>query len=440
MSKLYVKVDGIHCGHCVTTVRLALQALAPVDAVEMQGNIAEVSYHGKLPVKTLVQTIRDAGYMTKPEWVSDDKRNLRSRIRLVEFLLILAGILLLNLILEKALGYNIFSVIPTIDGGITYGMLFVTGIMTSIHCVGMCGAINLAAAAHQGESRRLLRPVLYNLGRVLSYTVTGGLVGALGSVFEMNAGLSGAVILFAGCLMLLMALNMLGVLHCRLPQRFTLCSRSGNAFVIGLLNGLMPCGPLQAMQLYALSAGSPFLGAASMFLFGIGTVPLMLCMGVLSNALSGDRRVFVNRIASVLILVLSVVMLSRGLNTLGIDPAGSMAASAGGAGSYEGYVIAEQYGEYQQVEFDLSYGGYADVVVKAGVPVRMIIHADSGALTGCNQALKCAALGFSASLKAGDNLIEFTPEEGTWMYTCWMSMLKNTIVATAEEEIFEVNA
>ena len=93
--------------------------------------------------------------------------------------------------------------------------------------------------------------------------------------------------ILAGLLMLGMALRMLGVF--KVLRGFSVSLprfRSGgerSSFVVGLLNGLMPCGPLQAMQLYALSRGTFAGGALSMLLFGLGTVPLMFGFGALSG-------------------------------------------------------------------------------------------------------------------------------------------------------------
>ena len=191
--------------------------------------------------------------------------------------------------------------------------------------------------------------------------------------------------------------------------------------MIGLLNGFMPCGPLQAMQVYALSTGSFIKGALSMLLFSIGTVPLMLFVGVFYHIIKGKGKIILNKIASVLILVLSIVMLNRGLLALGIDISKSFHNT-------DEYTISTIKNDYQEVEFDLEYNDYEDVVVQKGIPVKMIIHVDKKYLTGCNSELEIKDFHIKKQLVVGDNVIEFTPEkEGTYVYTCWMNMIKNTI-------------
>lgn len=429
MRTLYIKIDGIHCSHCTSVIRAALMKLPSVQSVHLKNNIAAVRCAKPLSPEVLAKTICDAGYVTKPEWISQDIRNLRDHVRIAEYLLILSGILLFSWLLKRIFGFDIFSMIPTIDSTITFGMLTVTGLLTSIHCVSMCGAINLSVAAGSSKAH-WLNPLVYNVGRLLSYTFIGGMVGAIGSVFTLSNRLTGMAILLAGAVMLLMALSMLGMLDFHLPSLFNLHVRSGNAFAVGLLNGLMPCGPLQAMQLYALSTGNWTLGALSMFLFGIGTVPAMLLVGILASYLSGRRRAILNKVSAVLILVLAVSMVSRGLLALGVDISGS-------SSERDDYLAATMYDSYQQVEFDLNYGSYADIVVQKGVPVRMVIHADSSRLTGCNNAIKSGQLGFSSDLHAGENVILFTPdEEGSYPYACWMDMIRNTIFVIDDPDYF----
>ncbi len=90
--------------------------------------------------------------------------------------------------------------------------------------------------------------------------------------------------------------------------------------MVGLLNGLIPCGPLQAMQLYALTTGSVLTGALSMLLFSLGTVPLMLGAGALFSALKGKFVYTVQRVSAVLVVFFAVVMAASAVNLIGVRP------------------------------------------------------------------------------------------------------------------------
>ena len=421
MAKIYVKIKGIHCQNCETTIQKALLKLPRVKEVTIKNFIANITYEDSLTKPEIIQTITKAGYITKASYISNNLKDLEKKSNLKQSFLILTIIILIISLTYKIFGFNIFNVIPTIDSNITYTMLFLTGFLTSIHCVSMCGAINLIAILNQNSQNRFERPLKYNLGRLISYTILGGIAGLLGSILTINNIISGIIITIAGLAMFVMSLEMLGLF--RIPRIKFLSpkhKKSSNPFLIGLLNGLMPCGPLQAMQLYALSTSSMIKGALSMFLFGLGTMPLMLLTGVIFTNLKGKNKILINNIASTLILVLSVFMLNRGLVALNINiPA------------FEGntqYLTPNIIDDTQVVEFDLSYNGYQNIKVEVAKPVKMIIYVDKKYLTGCNNSLTISEYNINQELKVGDNIIEFYPtKEGTFIYTCWMNMLKNNI-------------
>lgn len=439
MDKLYIKIEGIHCAHCVDLISNNLLKIQGVDKVSIQKDIACIYYKKEdgheIDVETLVETINKLGYITKAEYISENLKALKSRIRLSEFIVILLVILLIVTGLNRIFGFNVFNMIPTIDDSVTYGMLVVTGFFTSIHCISMCGAINLSAA---GKSGGLSRPLLYNLGRVISYTVIGMIAGFLGKVISFSSYLSGAIIILAAIVMLLMSLGMLGIIDFRVKFFKHYCMRSRNSFLIGLLNGLMPCGPLQAMQLYALSTGSALKGALSMFLFAVGTVPLMFAVGAMTSLVNGKAKIWINKVAATLILILSAVMLNRGLRYCNIDITAVFDKSTDEYDDRDNYIAAVIADGYQVVEFSLEYDSYADVIVQKDIPVKMIINAEEQKITGCNNELISSGLGFSCKLQKGENVIEFTPTEtGIYMYTCWMNMIKNNIKVIDDEEWFE---
>ena len=307
-------------------------------------------------------------------------------------------------------------------------MLFVTGILTSIHCISMCGAINLISTFNRENNINLKKPILYNLGRLLSYTFLGGIVGLIGSIISVNEVVNGLIIIFASIVMFLMSLSMLNVIKFKIPKLIKLRVKTNNSLIIGLLNGLMPCGPLQAMQIYALSTGSFIKGALSMFLFCLGTIPLMFGIGIIFNVTKGKIRITLNKIASVLILLLSMIMLFRGLSTIGIN-----------YNVFNNYTAATIYKNYQEVELDLSYGNYDDIIVQKSKKVRLIINVKDGYLTGCNNVILINEFGIKKKLEVGKNIIEFTPNKvGTYPMNCWMNMITNNIKVIDDEKYFEV--
>lgn len=433
-QRLFIRIDGIYCEHCVETITIALKALDGVESVSIRQNIAQIAGSALPPVSDIVAAVRNIGYETDETRISENRKKVAQTVKWYEFLLIAASILLVVLGIQRIFGYNVFNAIPAVDSGLSYGMLFVTGLLTSIHCISMCGAIGIFASAESNSVRSVRRPLLYNAGRVISYTLIGGIVGLIGSTFSVNTTLRGVIILVGAAFMLLMALSMLGLFQLHLPRffRIRLGGKKIGAFMIGLLNGFMPCGPLQAMQIYALSTGSFWRGALSMALFALGTVPLMLLSGAALTLSKGKAKITVGKVAAVLMVILSLSMLNRGLVSLGFDVSNAFPSR------YDGYIAATVAGDVQTVEFDLDYDAYADIVVQKDIPVRVIVHADESRITGCNNEIISRDFGFDVPISPGDNVITFTPEEtGDFTYTCWMNMIRNRIKVIDDIGFFE---
>jgi len=356
------------------------------------------------------------------------------------------------------------------ESTIGYTALFVLGLVTSVHCVAMCGGINLSqcipekANGSTAEPDRfsvlqpaLLRPaILYNSGRVISYTAVGFIVGALGSVISLSATTQGVLKLVAGTVMVIMGINMLGIfpwlrkLSPRMPKTPAHDLDTGTTsnrapLFVGLLNGLMPCGPLQAMQIYALSTGSPLTGALSMLLFSLGTVPLMFGLGAISLTLGKRSSRRIVAVGAVLVVVLGLSMLSQGSSLSGLlSPfGGGTGITATGGAANNGAVNngATNNGIHniqiidgkQLVKSTLSRNQYPNITVQAGTPVKWVISASQENINGCNSQVLIREYGIEHSFVPGENVIEFTPTKaGKFPYSCWMGMIKATITVTEE--------
>ena len=207
---------------------------------------------------------------------------------------------------------------------------------------------------------------------------------------------------------------------------------------MGLLNGLMPCGPLQAMQLYALSTGSVWGGALSMLLFSLGTVPLMFVLGALSSILSRRFTRHMVTAGAVLVAVMGISMFQNGLARSGIGTGYGAAqgapvrteekADAAPKAEAEQTQAPVQGENVQEITSELTGYGYPAITVKAGIPVKWTIKAPKGSLNGCNYAITIPEYKIEKTLGIGDNVIEFTPgRTGTFTYSCWMGMIRSSI-------------
>jgi hypothetical protein len=207
-------------------------------------------------------------------------------------------------------------------------------------------------------------------------------------------------------------------------------------FIVGLLNGLMPCGPLQAMQIYALGTGSFLAGAISMFLFSLGTVPLMFAFGALGSLLSSKFTKNMVKASAVLVVVLGVVMLNRGLAFTGFTFNSLIPRTNVEAGTNtddtktvdENTATVDADNGVQKITTTLQSGSYTPITVEAGTPVEWTIVAEAGSLNGCNYAIIIPEYGIQQELQEGETVIKFTPSEtGSFGYSCWMGMIRSSI-------------
>lgn len=436
-----IRIGGMTCVNCQNVIQKKLRNTAGIKK-------AEVSYNNGTAVITYDTDIISLGDITAVikrldyEVLEQTQPNTNSR-RTIGLLIIIFSIYIL---MQQFGILNLLVPSQLADTNMGYGMMFVIGLVTSVHCVAMCGGINLSQCiprnGNNKESGRFsaLRPAfLYNLGRVISYTVVGFIVGALGSVITFSNTAQGGLKLVAGVFMVIMGINMLGIFpwlrkfNPRMPNIFASKInaekvKSRSSFIVGLLNGLMPCGPLQAMQIYALSTGNPFAGALSMFLFSLGTVPLMFGLGALSTVLSKKFTKKVMTVGAVLVAVLGLSMFSQGWSLAGFIDLPFLSATSSN-GTSESTVIVKD--GVQLIDSTLLPGNYPSITVQAGMPVKWVIDAPKGSVNGCNYKIYIKEYGIEHQFKTGENIIEFTPTEaGTFRYSCWMGMIRGTITVT----------
>ncbi len=202
------------------------------------------------------------------------------------------------------------------------------GLLGSLHCVGMCGPLAMALPDPGiSTARFVLGRLLYNLGRAVTYALMGLIFGLIGYGLYF-VGIQQIVSITIGALILLSAIPALAVITSRWQQPiatrlkrilsplFQKTAASG-FFLIGLLNGLLPCGFVYMGIAGAILAGSALHGALFMFLFGLGTFPLMMVMSVSKRFLTPKFRFHITRIMPYVAFVVGTLLILRGLN-LGI--------------------------------------------------------------------------------------------------------------------------
>ena len=267
-KKIRLNIGGMTCVNCQNKIQ---KALAHTDGiisanVSYESGTADVVYNeSRISQQEIAAVVEELDYevMQGSEFAGYGIINVISMLVIIVALYIMLQSLgILNRLVPSQLA----------DTGMGYGMIFVIGLLTSVHCIAMCGGINLSQSLIQkdqggstgaGRSAALMPALAYNLGRVVSYTGTGfvlGLTGFLvgGAQLGISALLQGLLKIIAGLFMVIMGINMLGLFPwlrrftVRMPKLFTrkagkTRAKTARPFLVGMLNGFMPCGPLQSV-------------------------------------------------------------------------------------------------------------------------------------------------------------------------------------------------
>lgn len=205
-------------------------------------------------------------------------------------------------------------------------LAFFIGLFGSIHCIGMCGPLAFAIPITDHKWWLIVGDkFLYNFGRIVTYSILGLLIGCIGRqlwVYGLQQGLS----VLSGLLVIIAGLTRLFKIHTlggkwlpaiMLPVNkllgFALRHHSGH-FIVGLINGLLPCGFVYLALAGALNTPTPLTAAAFMFWFGAGTFPLMLLATISSGFIGPIVRRRINRIIPYVMVCLGCWFILRGLN------------------------------------------------------------------------------------------------------------------------------
>jgi len=457
LRTIKIQIDGIHCKSCKILIETEVDVLIGVKDINInyQNGECQIEFDdSRVSQKKIFEVIEKLNYkvIKNPDKKKPAKKPITKK-------LIIAGALLVLFFLGYSLikYFGLFEILARLnEQNVSYWLIFLIGVLVSFHCIGMCGGLVVAYTTssltktakdkdrrtREKEKTNVSLPHLqYNAGRMFSYTLIGGILGGAGSFFAINPTFTGAITLIASGFMVLMGLSLLTdfkwleKIKVRTPtfiasflynQRHT--RKPKGPFIIGMLNGLMPCGPLQSMQIYALASGSIIKGALSMGVYALGTVPLMFGLGSFISLISQEKIKQVMKFSGAVVMVLGLFMFNRGLINFGY---GFRAFIPREATSQTEYLVSGDITEYQIVKMDLTYRGYSPNVlfIKKDIPVRWIINVKQ--MSGCTDEIIMPEYNIKKPLEYGENIIEFVPKKlGDIKFSCWMQMVWGKFVVS----------
>lgn len=201
------------------------------------------------------------------------------------------------------------------------------------HCIGMCGGIIIAYSSTKIDSdwnkaKQTTAHLLYSFGRVFTYVILGAMFGFLGGVAMFNNLANGSLLIIAGIFMILTGLSLSGKIKFLTLIEHSMSSSSWykkifrellqtktlfSFFVLGMLNGLLPCGLVYFFAVTAASTGSALYGAFVMLIFGLSTIPALFSLGFFVGIYkNGKLRTLMIKIASVSVILFGIYTLNQG--------------------------------------------------------------------------------------------------------------------------------
>ncbi len=437
----------MHCKSCEILVEENIKEIPGVQSVfvSLKHASATINYKGNTPTEEqLITAVQNAGYEVGTQenipWFSRDASDY--------FRLASAGAFLLVLyFIAKNLG--LFSIdVGSGNGGVWVALL--VGLVAGFSsCMALIGGLVLGISARHSELHPEATPVqkfrphlFFNAGRIGGYIVFGGIIGLLGSAFQLSGTVLGIITILVGIVMIFLGLKLIEIFPALKYKTLSLPKSLSrllgikketkeyshkNATVAGALTFFLPCGFTQAMQLYAISTGSFTEGALIMGLFALGTAPGLLGVGGLSSIFKGQKARTFFMTAGLAVIVLGVFNISNASRLISLPTSNTVTGSE------------KVDAEYQEVRMSQGNAGYtpSQFTVELGKPVRWIITSESR--FSCASSLVMPEYNIRKSLKLGENIIEFTPTKtGKIQFSCSMGMYRgvfNVIQGSGSESL-----
>ncbi|HAO64902.1 TPA: hypothetical protein DCQ44_02885 [Candidatus Taylorbacteria bacterium] len=327
-------VAGMHCPSCTILTESEISDVSGITKVKasLKEHSVEVTgdFAGKSPeqiAESLSVVLRPHGYslslekqVKKIKW-SDFKIAIPAALAFIGLFIILQKLGLVNLI-----------------GGskVTYGTAFTIGIVASVSsCMAVVGGLVLSMSANFAKEGDKVRPqILFHLGRIVSFFVLGGVIGLIGSAFQLGGMGTFILTMIVALVLLLLGLNLLDIfpwmkkLQPALPsfvgkhvQGLKNVNHTLTPLLVGIVTFFLPCGFTQSMQLYALSTGSFWAGSLTMLAFALGTLPVLAVLsfsslGIQNKSWSGAFF----KAAGLIVIFFGLFNLLNGLVAAGFIP------------------------------------------------------------------------------------------------------------------------
>lgn len=444
MESRKIKIYGMHCSSCEVVLEKEIKEISGIKwcRASHKKNEIEIGYQGEFPEKEINEKIRNCGYHTeKNEGKHKNKPNDYLQIAMLA-LLVLAVINLINKL-------EIVKLFPDFGDKVNIAIAFLIGIVASIStCLILVGGIVMSFGSmyktQDGKEHSLWHKALphihFHIGRIAGFMVLGGLLGLLGKKINYSLNFTGVLTIVVASVMLYLGLHILNIvpnitkfgfhLPKSISHKINELQKKEHPLLPGLLGVLtffLPCGFTQSMQLAAIGSQSFLAGSLIMGFFALGTVPVLISIGIGSSFSQNRDFGLVKKIVGILVVFFGLYSLNSGFVLAGSD----VNLDFWNSGKNSETAQISENSSVQTIKMDVDYTFKpSEFRIKKGIPVRWEIYGKN--ITGCNNRVVIPRLGISSGkLRQGLNVVEFTPqEEGILPFSCWMGMIQGKFIVT----------
>lgn len=453
MNKKIIPIRGMHCRSCEILIEEKLKEVKGLKGIEVSYKKQQAEFFLNYPAtqEQIDTAISEAGYeigQDQKDWISKDPKEYKD-------LAVSLAILVVLYILAKKFGLVNLS-IGSKGNPSSLLVVLIVGLTAGVStCMALVGGLILGISARHSEKHPEATPIqkfrphlFFNLGRIVSYAILGGVIGLIGKAFQLSNSVLGLLIIGVGLVMLVLGLQLTGLFPKISSGSFTLPASLSklfglkkqhekeyshwNSIITGALTFFMPCGFTQAMQLYAMSTGNFWSGAAIMGVFALGTAPGLLGIGGITSVIRGGFAKKFFKFAGLLVIFLSLLNINNGFNLTGWQ-----GISIGQKSSDISQAVRVENG-FQIVDMTQGSFGYKPnkFTIRKDVPVKWTIDAQD--TSSCSGSIVSSKLNIKKFLAPGKNIIEFTPTElGDIRFSCSMGMYtgKFTVIGNNGVEV-----
>lgn len=451
-------VQGMHCQACELLIEKKLEKLPNISNVDASLTDKTVTFHVERGKKHSIdqynEVLEELGYSLSDEPIGEVIWDQNTLLKAVITLVILAILYLF----VKSQGYLAYISVTETS---SLPAFFVFGLLAGVSsCAALVGGLLLSLSKqwnslYGGHSmaKRSTPFVMFNVGRLISYALLGGVLGLVGAAFQLTIGATAGLTVVVSAVMIIIGLQMLGIpwasrVRIQLPSSMTRKMSSAEnfqgkymPFIAGAGTFFLPCGFTLLAQTIALTTGSFVTSALIMFMFALGTLPPLAAISFSSMKFQ-THPIFAgtfNLVVGMLIVVFGLYNINSQLVVLGLPNMATLSSGGSVAGAASDQVIDEQGlgseivnegGSKVQKAYMKAVGFEyfpPTLTLQAGIPTTLNVQAED--VVGCAQAMYLSGLYDDVVfLNKPVSEVQFTPEKGTYYISCSMGMVQPVVV------------